>query len=330
MSPLVLALAIGLGADAVDRNAKAPAHRSPAPPKRVAVPKQDEDHPLLSNPQLSLDGKRVFIAATRLPASGLSLGLDVRAIPLAPGPKAETVHFPIQVSGNQVRVLLSRNDKYLAVLSQGELWIKTLGEAAEARRLYPPAIGDAPLGPSLSQAAFATDSTWLLVESPKGWGRLSVTGDFGGLSLPAIDLTTGSLDMSPDGSHAGLAKPQRGEGFLNGSPVLALNIQTGFTQGLDIEHLYTEVLFLPDGHLLGKEGDGELWLLRPKSRLAYFKPPAVHRGTSVDGYAINFAATRLAWVLTSGLQGRIPKAELWVAGAPPTPEPPKEQKRGED
>jgi hypothetical protein len=325
MSPFLLALTIGFGAAAAEAKPAAPKHPL-APPKQVKVPGADVSRPLLSNPQLTLDGKRVFVAREGRPGSSLVQGLDVQIIALSPESKGETIHFPLQVSGNQVKLLLSRSDKYLAVLSEGELWIDELGGKAEPHRLYPPDQGDAPLGPALSQAAFATDSTWILALSPKGWGRISVKGEFGALELPPINLVGGSFDMSPDASHAALAKPQYGEGYLNGSHVLAVNINTGFTQGLDIEHLYTEVFFLPDGHLLGKEADGELWLLRPKSRLAYFKPPAARRGASVDGYAINFAATKLAWVLTSGLEGKNPKAELWVAGAPPTPEPPKTQK----
>jgi len=136
--------------------------------------------------------------------------------------------------------------------------------------------------------------------------------------------------MSPDGQHAIMAKLQQGEGYLNGSPVLAMNISTAFAQGLDAKNLYSEVLFLPDGHPLGKDAAGKLWLLRPTTRLLYFTPPPVPPHASVGGYAINFAATKLAWRLTTGLEGPRPHAELWVAGAPPTPEPPKSSRPGED
>jgi hypothetical protein len=112
--------------------------------------------------------------------------------------------------------------------------------------------------------------------------------------------------------------------------VLALNISTAFAQGLDIENLYTEVLILPDGHPLGKSAGGGLWLLRPKSRLAYFTPPLMPKHSSVDGYAINFAATKLAWTVTSDLEAPNPHAELWVGGAPPTPVPPKGAGAGEE
>jgi hypothetical protein len=209
--------------------------------------------------------------------------------------------------------------------------MKTLGDDKEPRRLYPPAEGEPALGPRLSQASFAADSAWLLVESPTGWGRLDVkTNQFQGLPLPAIDLTHGSLAMSGDGQHAALVRSQEGQGYLNGAHVLALNIGTAFAQGLDIENLYTEVLFLPDGHPLGKSAGGALWLLRPKGRLAYFPAPPVAKHSSIDGYAINFAATKLAWTVTSDLEAPNPHAELWVAGAPPTPEPPKEPGAGEE
>jgi hypothetical protein len=330
MSALLIALAVGLGVDAADHKGK-PA-RPLAPPSRVSVPVA-KNRPLFSNPQVSFDGKRVWVARAAVSGSRTQ-GLEVMAIALAAGGKAETVDFPVPVNGNQVRILLSNNDKYLAVLSQGELWIKTLGEVAEPRRLYPPAQGETPLGSGLSQASFGPDSTWLLVKSPMGWGRLAVaTSEFQGLSLPSIDLSgpaIGCLAMSSDGFHAILVKPQAGQGYLNGSPVLALNISTGFAQGLNTEHLYSEVLFLPDGHPLGKDAAGALWLLRPKSRLAYFTPPKAPKHSTIDGYAINFAATKLAWTVTTDLEGKSPHAELWVAGAPPTPEPPKVAKAGED
>jgi hypothetical protein len=329
MSPLLPVLIASLGAAAAGAT-PAPAKHALAPPQQVKVPEGDAKHPLLSNPQITLDGKRVFVARVGPPQSGLTQGLNVLAIPLAADAKAETIHFPIQVNGNRVKLLLSRDDKYLAVLSEGELWLDRLGEKADPHRLYPPAEGDAPLGPSLSQAAFATDSTWILADSPTGWGRISVKGEFGALPLHPIDLKAGSLDMSPDAAHCAFVRPQEGQGYLNGSHALATNITTAFTQGLDIEHLYTDVLFLPDGHLLGKDSGGQLWVLQPKGRLAYFEPPGVRRGASVDGYAINFAATKLAWVLTSGLGGKTPKAELWIAGAPPTPAPPKAEKPEED
>jgi hypothetical protein len=330
MSAILIALAIGLGVDAQGHSgAKAPAHAA-APPTRVAVP-MIKNRPLLSNPQLSLDGRRVFIARTALPSAPSDPGLEVVAIPLAPGAKAETVDFPAPVNANQARILLSNSGKYLAVLSQGELWVKTLGEDGEPRRLYPPAQGEAPLGPRLSQASFAPDSTWLLIESPTGWGRLAVkTNEFEGLRLPPIDLTHGSMAMSSDGLHAVVVKLQEGQGYLNGSHVLAFNISTAFAQGLDVKNLYSEVLFLPDGHPLGKAAGGGLWVLRPKDRLGYFEPPPVPNHSSVDGYAINFAATRLAWTVTSDLDAKNPHAELWVAGAPPTPNPPQEPGKGEE
>ena len=327
-----MALAVGLAVDAAPQKGK---HARPlAPPSRVSVPLA-KNRPLHSNPQVSFDGKRVWVARLAPPSESRTQGLEVMSIALAPGGKAETVNFPVPVNGNRVRILLSNNDKYLAVLSQGELWIKTLGEVAEPRRLYPPTQGETPLGSGLSQASFGPDSTWLLVKSPMGWGRLGVaTGEFGGLGLPAIDLSSqpgsGCLAMSSDGLHAILVKPEAGQGYLNGSPALAININTAFAQGLDTDHLYSEVLFLPDGHPLGKDAAGALWLLRPRSRLAYFTPPAVSRHSTVDGYDINFAATKLAWTVTTDLEGKSPHAELWVAGAPPTPEPPKSSKTDEN
>src|SRR5580698_8229731 len=99
MPALLIALAIGLGVDPQGHSA-AKAPRALAPPTRVAVP-MVKNRPLLSNPQLSLDGKRVFIARTALPSAPSDPGLQVVAIPLAPGAKAETVDFPAPVNANQ-------------------------------------------------------------------------------------------------------------------------------------------------------------------------------------------------------------------------------------
>jgi hypothetical protein len=335
MPTLLLALALSAGLEAPEHGK--PKARPPPQPSRVAVPAV-KGRPLLSNPQLSLDGKHVYVARLGLPGVPAQ-GLDVMAIALSPGlapapsptGPPETISFPVPVNGNELKLLVSADGKYLAVLSEGELWIEKLGDTAGPHRLYPPAEGEAPLGPRLSQASFAADSTWLLVESPTGWGRLAVAnGQFQSLPLPVVDLTNGCLAMSPDTQHALMAKPQQGEGYLNGSPVLAINITTAFAQGLDSTHLYSEVLFLPDGHALGKDAVGALWLLLPKTRLPYFTPPPAPRHSSVGAYAINFAATRLAWTVTTGLDGHNPHADLWVVQAPPTPEPPKDSQHGED
>jgi len=87
---------------------------------------------------------------------------------------------------------------------------------------------------------------------------------------------------------------------------------------------------LPDGHPLAEDATGALWLLRPKSRLPYFTPPPPPKHSTIDGYHINFAATKLAWTVTTDLEGKSPHAELWVAGAPPTPALPKGTRAGED
>jgi len=166
MPILFLALAVGLVADAAEQ-AKPKAH-PPARATRVPVPAV-EGKPLLSNPQLSLDGKTVYVARLGLPSAPPSEGLDVTAIALPPAGKPKTISFPVRVNGNRVKLMASADGKYLAVLSDGELWIKTIADPAEPRRLYPPAEGEAQLGPSLTQASFAADSTWLLIQSPSGW-----------------------------------------------------------------------------------------------------------------------------------------------------------------
>lgn len=312
--------------------------RPVVPPKRIELP-ADPRRPLLSNPQLSLDGAVLYIARTSAqpaPRDRGPQGVDVFVLPLAPHQPSSVIHLAVPNPGSDLRLWLSPNERFLAVVTQGELWVHELAKdpgadsaapdagVQPARRLYPPASGDAPLGTELSFAAIASDSSWLLVQSPHGWARISyANGDLAPVPLPPMDLTDGSVALSPDGVHATFVRPQKGVGFLNGASVIAENLQTNFAQVLDKENLYTEVAFLPDGLPLGMDAKGGLWVIQPGKRYPYFTPPKPFKGGSVGNYSLNLGRSKLAWTVSTGGEVKSPHAEVWVTGAPTPPKPAK-------
>ena len=275
--------------------------------------------------------------------------VEVYALESGRAARIQTLALPAPTLGNRLRPLLSPSEKLLAVLAEGELWVRAIdpkdeaGGPTDARRLYPPAAGEAPLGPKLSHAALSSDNRWALLQSPQGWARLDL--DQGGLAmlpLPKMDLSQGKLALDPDGTHVLLVRPQSGTGFLNGANVIALNLESGFAQALDREHLYVDVLFLPNGTPLGQDVDGALWALQPQGRIPYFTPPTPPRGASAGSYAVSLNLGWLAYLVTPEAQGapgnehrgkgrqRAPVgSEVWVAGAPPPPRPPRSHGPGQ-
>jgi hypothetical protein len=198
------------------------------------------------------------------------------------------------------------------------LYCLDLGPEGETVRIYPPKEGDAPLGPSLSHAAWAPDSVWLLVQSTQGWARIKPsTGEVAPLGMPPIDLTGGSLALSPDGEHAAFLRPKAGPGWQNGAKVVAINLSTGQAQVADFTNTYLDVLFLPNGAPVGVDSTGALWELRGKERKLYFKPPASPPGTTLGQFSVSHDLSRLAYVATPEKPGGV--ALLFIGGAPPLP-----------
>jgi hypothetical protein len=234
--------------------------------------------------------------------------------------KVTSLTAPGPNEGNRLRVFVSPDGKSVAYLASGELWVRPV-DSGEARRLYPPAEGEAPLGPQLSHACWSPDSTAFLVQAPKGWGRIvAASGEFGALAMPPIDLTAGSLAFSPDGQHAMFVKGQSGTGWVNGAKVVVVNVETNFAQVVDGTHLYTEVLFLPDGTPLAKDVEGTVWALHAQQRVLYFKPPSVPATWEVGQYTLSRDLSKLAYVLSErDRDGQTLRTELWVGGAPPRP-----------
>jgi hypothetical protein len=311
---LATSLLLAQGASAPPK----PPTKQVAPPQKVTLP-ADRAHPLLGSPSLSPDGQRVylsrFVRSDQLQHQG-----EVSSLDLASRTKITVLAAPGPNQGNRLRVMASPDGKSVAYLATGELWVRPV-EAGEARRLYPPAQGEAPLGPQLSHACWAPDSTAFLVQSPKGWGRIVVSsGEFGALAMPPIDLTVGSLAFSSDGQHAMFVKGQSGTGWVNGAKVVVVNVETNFAQVVDAAHLYTEVLFLPDGTPLAKDVDGTLWALHAQQRVLYFKPVSVPAGWEVGQYTLSHDLSRLAYVASErDREGQPLKTELWVGGAPARP-----------
>jgi hypothetical protein len=284
----------------------------------VALP-ADHAHPLIASPSLSPDGQRVYLSRY-VRASQLQRQNEITVVQLGGHPKVTGLPAPGPSEGNRLWLGVSPDGKSVAYLASGELWVRP-SESGEARRLYPPAEGEASLGPELSHASWAADSTWLLVQAPKGWARIAVAkGEIAALPLPPVDLTNGSLALSPDGVHAMFVKGQSGAGWVNGTPVVVVNIETNFAQVVDRSHSYVEVLFLPDGIPLARDVDGTLWALHAQERVFYFKPPSVPPGFEVSHYALSRDLSHLAYVLSErDRDGKAARGELWVGGAPPRP-----------
>jgi hypothetical protein len=310
------ALAVGILL-AVDLPPKPPP-KPVAPPQKVALP-VDRVHALLGSPSFSPDGQRLYLSryvrSTLLQHQG-----EISAVQLGARPKVTSLAAPGPNEGNRLVVKASPDGKSVAYLASGELWVRP-AESGESKRLYPPAEGEAPLGPELSHACWAPDSTWLLVQAPKGWGRVATaTGEFAPLPMPPIDLSGGSMAFSADGVHAMFVKGQSGAGWVNGTKVVVVNIETNFAQVVDKSHLYIEVLFLPDGTPLAKDVEGTLWALHAQERVLYFKPPSVPATSEVGQYALSRDLSHLAYVVSErDREGQTLRTELWVGGAPPRP-----------
>jgi hypothetical protein len=321
VSTLALATALLLAAGTAQ---PATPKAAPTAPKPVAASQKivlpaDRTHPLVASPSLSPDGQRVFLSRF-VKAGQLQHQGEISAVDLGTHPKVTPLPAPGPNEGNRLRLFVSPDGKSVAYLASGELWVRPV-DSGEARRLYPPAEGEAPLGPQLSHACWAPDSKAFLVQSPKGWGHvLAATGEFGALAMPPIDLSVGSLAFSSDGLHAMFVKGQSGTAWVNGAKVVVVNVETNFAQVVDATHLYTEVLFLPDGTPLAKDVEGTLWALHAQTRFLYFKPPSVPATSEVGQYTLSRDFSRLAYVVSErDRDGQTLRTELWAGGAPPVP-----------
>jgi hypothetical protein len=107
---------------------------------------------------------------------------------------------------------------------------------------------------------------------------------------------------------------------VNGAKVVVVNVETNFAQVVDSAHLYTEVLFLPNGTPLAKDVEGTLWALHAQTRFLYFKPPSVPATWEVGQYTLSRDLSRISYVLSDrDRDGQTLHTELWVGGAPPVP-----------
>ncbi len=314
-------LALALAASAAAPKAPKPV----APPKPWPLPAL-RGAPLVGSPSFTPDGAQLLVSRFAAAGGARATRGDLYLVD-AKRPRRERA-LPVAGAseGGRYSARLSWDGKQIAYLASGELWLRPVAESgadAAPRRLYPPEKGDAPLGPKLDFALWSPDGSWLLLQSPLGWGRVAVqSGEVAALGLKPVDLTGGSLAMSPDGVHVAFVRPERGPGWANGVKVIALNLETGQAQLADFDHDYVETLVLPDGQLLGEDSGGELWVLRGSSRLSYFKPPPQPEGTTVGQYALAFDLSRIAFVATRG-SGAAQRDELWIGVAPLAPPRPK-------
>ena len=325
MHPAALLCSILLAAAGASK-AKPPPAPPLAPPKPVALAPLGGAL-LVGSPSFTPDDQKILVARFGPPTGAPTRDGKLYLVALEHPAEAEFIDVAGSNDHGNFSAHLSPDGKRIAYLADGELWLVAVpGSGAspkEPARIYPKE-GDASLGPKLSHFAWATDGTWLLLQSPLAWARLSgETGEVAVLPLKPSDLTGGSLVLGPDGTHVAFVKPTSGPGWINGAKVIVLNIETGQAQVADFEHDYTEVSVLPDAQLLGKDASGNLWVLRGKRRLLYFQPPAV-AGATAGQYALSLDNTRLAYISTSA-QGT--RSQLFVGPAPPAPPRPK---RGED
>ncbi|MHB8417491.1 MAG: TolB-like translocation protein [Myxococcales bacterium] len=283
----------------------------PPPPKPLALPAV-AGLPALASPSFTPDGKRVLVVRSGPAAAALYL------IPLAVPSREQAVELaPVE---GLTWAALSHDGKRIAWLASGELWLAAApgGDSPkDPERLYPPAAGDAPLGVKLGHAIWGPDDSWLLLQSPSGWARAQL--DPPGLTPLAahpVDLTGGNVVLGGDGTHAAFVRPTSGPGWINGAKVIAVNVATGQARLADFENDYTEVVLLPDAQLAGKDASGNLWVLRGKSRILWFQPPAVAGSGSIGDYALSLDGSKLAYVVSFPNGGR---AQLWVGSAPRPP-----------
>jgi hypothetical protein len=312
--------------------APAPTQKAPAPPPppQAVVLSPLAGAPLVGSPSFTLDNAKVLVSRFGPPRGQPSLAGHagkIYLVPLDHPDEAEAIDVVGSNDHGAFNARLSPDGKYISYLADGELWVVAApgsdASPKEPERLYPPKEGAAPLGPKLSLATWAFGRTWLLIQSPLAWARVSVeTGEIAVLPLKPSDLSGGSLVLGPDAQHAAFVRPSSGPGWVNGAKVVVLNIETGQAQIADFEHDYTEVAALPDGQLLGKDANGNLWVLRGGSRMLYFQPPTV-AGASAGQYALSLDGSRIAYVSTNSAGTR---SQLFVGEAP---RPPPWAKHGE-
>lgn len=282
-----------------------------AAPRSLALPALP-GLPDLASPSFTPDGRSLLVV--RAGPAGAKLYL----VPVDTPNREKAIDVP----GTPSFAALSHDGKSLAWLSDGELWVAE-ASGAHPRRLYPPAQGDAPLGTKLAHAAWAPDDAWLLIQSATGWLRVKAdTGEVAQVALHPVDLAGGSVVLGGDGVHAAFVRPSSGPGWVNGARVIVANLETGQAQLADFDHDYVALLLLHDAQLAGEDGSGALWVLRGRSRLAYFTPPAVPANGSVRDWTLSLDGGRLAWIVGEGAQAR-----LWVAAAPKPPPWPKPSER---
>lgn len=289
------------------------------PPHRLALP-ANPTFPLVGSPCLTPDGKTLVFARFAVPHP-VVLQRDGHLFEAKVAKPSELTALKVLGPNvrNHFRAKLSLDGEKIAYLAQGELWVRPLADGT-AERLYPPKEGSAPLGPALSHFAWGPDASWLLIQSPTGWARIAVAGgELAPLSLTPIDLSNGSLALRPDGRHVVFVRPRSGPGWENGARVITQNLETGQAQLADFDHDYTEVLALTDDEILGKDPDGALWALRGRTRLPYFRPPNVPKGSSVGQYVVSGDLTQLAYVVSQGNGFSFGRSELWVGPAPTPP-----------
>ncbi len=326
MHPAVL-LCSSLLAAAGTQKPKAPPPPPLPPPQAVALPGL-AGAPLVGSPSFTPDDKKVLVSRFGPSGGPAARNGKLYLVPLDHPEETEEIDVVGSNDRGDFTAHLSPDGKRVAYLAGGELWVVAVpgsdASPKDPERVYPPKEGDAPLGPKLSHFAWAIDGTWMLLESPLGWARLSgETGELAPLPLNPSDLTGGSLVLGPDGTHVAFVRPTSGPGWINGAKVIVLNIETGQAQVADFDHDYTEVAVLPDAQLLGKDASGNLWVLRGKRRVLYFQPPPVG-GATAGRYTVSLDNTKLAYISTNGEGTR---SQLFVG---PAPRPPPWPKRGDD
>ncbi len=124
------------------------------------------------------------------------------------------------------------------------------------------------------------------------------TAEIAPLALPPVDLTGGTVALSPDGEHASFVRPKAGTGWQNGAKVVLVNVASGQAQLADFENMYMETFFLQDGSPVGVDLVGTLWQLRGKDRKLEFKPPPAPKDTALGHATVSHDLSRLAYVAT--------------------------------
>src|SRR5580658_267525 len=117
-------LALSLTAAAAPDAGKPPSSpfrlRPAAPPTQLTLPK--DSHPLLSNPQVSVDGAKIYVARLDAPPGALTRGIHITIVPNGGGGTAAppgSIDMPAPVLADDVQVLLSPNERTIATLAAG-------------------------------------------------------------------------------------------------------------------------------------------------------------------------------------------------------------------